>query len=116
MAGCMPTLMLGVLVVAYIGASIVRDQNLDMGAYLLFFIALVLMQALCIYTSETMAWGALGIVGIFFVLNFLSVLGAFGPSAGPQSCGSCNGKPRNPCGPVCPRCHHCRRRCRCPLY
>lgn len=101
--------------VAYIGASIVRDQNLDIGAYLLFFIALVLMQALCIYTSETMAWGALGIVGIFFVLNFLSVLGAFG-SRGPQRCGSCGPKPKKPCGPVCPKCNDCRPKCRCPLY
>jgi hypothetical protein len=113
MAACMPTLMLGVLVVAYVGASIVRDQSIEAGSYLLFFIALVLMQALCMYTSETMAYGALGIVGIFFVLNFLSILGTFGPSAGPQPCGSCNGKPKNPCGPVCPRCNSCRRKCRC---
>jgi hypothetical protein len=109
----MPTLLLGVLVVAYIGASIVRNQTIEAGAYLLFFIALVLMQALCIYTSETMAYGALGILGIFFVLNFLSILGAFGAPAGPQPCGSCNGKPVDPCGPICPRCRSCRRRCRC---
>ena len=113
MVACMPTLMLGVLVVAYIGASVIQNQNIGINAYLLFFIAIVLMQTLCMYTSETMAWGALAIVGIFFVLNFLSVLGAFGAPAGPQKCGSCNGKPRDPCGPVCPRCNHCRRRCRC---
>lgn len=113
MVACMPTFTLGILIAAYIGATIVQNQSLGINSYLLFIIAIVLMQTLCMYTSEMMAWGALGIVGIFFVLNFLSVLGAFGPSAGPKRCGSCSGRSKNPCGPVCPRCNNCRRRCRC---
>jgi hypothetical protein len=112
---CAPTIGLAVIVFAYLGASMIKQQQVALGTFLMMALAVGLIQALCMYTSDMMAWGALLIVGAFFVLSLLSVLGVFGsPSAGPQPCGSCGPQPK-PCGPPCPRCHHCRRRCRCLL-
>lgn len=111
---CAPTIGLAVIVFAYLGASMVKQQQVALGTFLMMAVAVALIQALCAYTNDAMAWGALLIVGAYFILSLLSVLGVFGsPNAGPQPCGSCGPQPKKHWGPPCTRCRQCRRRCRC---